>query len=178
MPFRERQQVLICVAAVVMVGGFLLFRYLPSRKKLRSLEQQRVEQTLAITKASNDGLLIPKINEQLARLQEIAENYEKNIPAKRSLGIFLHRITDLMDSHELKDQLVQPGKEVTTGRLNCIPISMQCKGDLKQMFKLFKSLAELERLIRIEQVKLSNAKDFSGEVTMQTKGVIYYRSEP
>ncbi|MHC4069117.1 MAG: type 4a pilus biogenesis protein PilO, partial [Planctomycetota bacterium] len=92
--------------------------------------------------------------------------------------VFLHRITDLMDSHELKDQLVQPGKEVTSGRLNGIPISMQCKGDLKQMFKLFKSLAESERLIRIEQVKLSNAKDFSGDVTMQTKGVIYYRSEP
>jgi Tfp pilus assembly protein PilO len=178
MAFRERQQVLICVAAVVMVGGFLLFRYLPSRKKLRSLEQQRVEQTLAITKASNDSLLVPTIEEQLAKLQEIAENYEKNVPAKRSLGVFLHRITDLMNSHELKDQLVQPGEEVTSGRLNGIPISMQCKGDLKQMFKLFKSLAESERLVRIEQVKLSNAKDFSGDITMQTKGVIYYRSEP
>ena len=178
MPFRERQQVLICIAAVVMVGGFLLFRYFPSREKLRSLEQQRVERTLAITKASNDSLLIPTIKEQLARLQEIAENYEKNVPAKRSLGEFLHRIADLMDSHGLKDQLVQPGEEVASGRLNGIPISVQCKGNLKQMFKLFKSFVGSERLIRIEQVKLSNAKDFSGDVTMQTKGVIYYRSEP
>ena len=177
MLFRERQQVLICITAVVMVGGFLLFRYLPSRKKLRSLEQQRVEQTLAITKASNDSLLIPTVKEQLEKLQEIAENYEKNVPEKRSLGIFLHGITDLMNSHELKDQLVQPGEEVTAGRLNGIPISMQCKGDLKRMFKLFKSLADSERMIRIEQVKLSNAKDFSGDVTMQTKGVIYYGSE-
>ncbi|MHC4531521.1 MAG: hypothetical protein ACYSXD_08165, partial [Planctomycetota bacterium] len=86
MPFRVRQQVLICVAAVVMVGGFLLFRYLPSRKKLRSLEQQRIEQALAVTKASNDSLLIPTIKEQLSKLQETTENYEKNVPAKRSLG--------------------------------------------------------------------------------------------
>ena len=178
MIFRERQQVLICIAAVVMVGGFFLFRYLPSRKKLRSLGQQRVEKTLEITKASNDSLLIPTIEEQLEKFREVAENYEKNVPAKRSLGEFLHRITDLMASHELKDQVVQPGEEIASGRLNGIPISMQCKGDLKQIFKLFKSLEGLERLIRIEQVKLSNAKDFSGDVTMQTKGVIYYRSEP
>lgn len=176
MLFREKQQVLICVAAVAMVIGFVLFRYLPLRKKLRNIEQQRMAQTLAITKASTDSELIPTIREQLLQLQKAAENYESNVPVKRSLGVFLHEIADLMDSHDLKDQMVQPGEEVAAGQLNGIPINMQCKSGLKQIFKFFKSLQGLERLVRIEQVKLSNASDFSGEVTMQTKGVIYYRS--
>jgi Tfp pilus assembly protein PilO len=54
---------------------------------------------------------------------------------------------------------------------------MQGKGRLKQIFEFFGRLQSLDRLVRIEQVKLVNDRDFSGEVSMQTKAVIYYRTE-
>jgi hypothetical protein len=51
---------------------------------------------------------------------------------------------------------------------------MQCKGRLTQIFEFYKQLQKLDRLVRIEQVKLVNDSSFEGEVSMETKLVIYY----
>jgi len=59
--------------------------------------------------------------------------------------------------------------------LTCIPVIMQCKGSLRQMFDFFRTLQALDRLVRIEHLELSNAGDFSGEVSMRADVVIYYR---
>jgi hypothetical protein len=36
-------------------------------------------------------------------------------------------------------------------------------------------LQRLDRLVRIESVKLVNSDDLSGQVSMQTRTVVYYR---
>jgi len=120
---------------------------------------------------------LPVLKEQLLKLQEAVGNYEANIPTRRSLGEFLHRIAALMNEHHLTEQLIQPGEEIEAKGLNCIPLNMQCKGRLKQIYEFFSSLQVLDRSIRIEDVKLVNDKDFSGEVRMQTKAFIYYRAD-
>jgi hypothetical protein len=38
-------------------------------------------------------------------------------------------------------------------------------------------LQTLDRLIRIEQIKLSNDGKYKGQVSMETKAVIYYRAK-
>ena len=173
--FRERQQIVICVIVGAMVGGFVLFRYLPLQKRVKAIEQARAAQILAITKASAESEQLPALKEQLLKLQRATGNYEANVPRHRNLGAFLHRIADLMNEHNLREQVIAPGKEIETDELNCIPVNMQCKGGLKQIFEFYRQMQGLDRLIRIEQVKLVNNSDFSGEVTMQTKAVIYYR---
>jgi Tfp pilus assembly protein PilO len=177
MLFEERGQVVICVVAVVMVSGFVLFRYLPLQKKMKAVRQRRDVQRLAIAKASTESRQVPAVKEQLLQLQMAVENYEANVPAQRDLGVFLHRIANLMNEHNLREQLVQPGKEVEVRELNCIPVSIRCRGRLEQIFEFFKSLQGLDRLVRIERVKLENKSDFSGEVIVQTKAAIYYRPE-
>ena len=177
MLFRKRQQIVICVVAGVMVGWFVLFRYLPLQKRIKAVEQARAAQTLAITKASAESRQVPALKGQLLKLQRTVGNYEVNVPRQRALGVFSHRIANLMNENNLREQLIQPGKEVEAEELNCIPVSMQGKGRLKQIFEFFRRLQSLDRLVRIEQVKLVNDKDFSGEVSMQTKAVIYYRTE-
>jgi len=177
MLFRERQQIVICAAAAVMVGGFVLLRYLPLQKKIKAVEQAHAVQTVAIAKASHQSEQLPALKERLLKLQTAVGNYEANIPSRRALGVFLHTIANLMNEHNLTKQLVQPGKEIKAGQLSCIPVTMQCKGGLKQIFEFFRRLQKLDRLVRIEQVKLVNDTDFSGQVRMQTKAVIYYRQE-
>jgi Tfp pilus assembly protein PilO len=177
MLFRERQQIVICAAAAVMVGGFVLLRYLPLQKKIKAVEQARAVQTVAIAKASHQSEQLPALKERLLKLQTTVCSYGANIPAQRALGVFLHKIANLMNEHNLTKQMVQPGKEIKAGQLCCIPVNIQCKGGLKQIFEFFRRLQKLDRLVRIEQVKLVNDTDFSGRVSMQTKAVIYYRQE-
>jgi Tfp pilus assembly protein PilO len=177
MLFKERQQIAICIATAIMVGGFVLLRYLPLQKKMNAVKAAHAVQKLAIDKASAEKEQLPVLKEQLLKLQKAVKNCEANIPAQRDLGVFLHRITNLMNENNLQEQVIQPGKEIKTEKLNCIPVNMKCKGGLKQMFEFFRQLQSLDRLVRIEQVKLVNERDFSGEVSMETNAVIYYGLE-
>lgn len=177
MLIQKRQQIVICVLAGAIVGGFLLFRYLPLRKKARVVEQMKTAQTFAIVKESAESKQLPILEEQLLKLRAKVANYEVSIPVQRDLGAFLHRVADLMNEHNLKEQVVAPGKEMEADELKCIPIDMQCKGRLAQVFEFYKHLQGLDRLVRIEKIELVNDGDFSGEVSMQTKMVVYYRPE-
>ncbi len=175
--FRERRQLVICVLAAVMIGGFILFRYLPVRKRMKGIKSLRTQTQRAVVKASNHARELPALREQLKETQRKVENYAENIPTQRDLGLFLHQIAALMNEHGLEEQMVQPGKETQAEGLNCILVNMQCRGGLEQIFEFYRSLRKLDRLIRIEHVKLVNKTDFSGQVTMQTKAVIYYRGQ-
>ncbi|MCK4753269.1 MAG: type 4a pilus biogenesis protein PilO [Planctomycetes bacterium] len=177
MLFQEKKQMAICVLAVVLVIDFTLFGYRPLHKELHDTRQARAERVLVNARAFAESEQLPEFQEQLQKLQKKVGNYEANIPGERSLGVFLHKIADLMNEHNLREQLIQPGKEVATGELNYMPIRMQCKGRLEQMFEFYKSLQGLDRSVRIEQVRLVNNNEFSGEVSMQTEAVIYYRQE-
>lgn len=177
MLFRERRQIAICAAAAVLVCGFALFRYLPLQRKMKSLEQAHTAQKLAISKASAESQQIPIIKERLIELQTIVENYERQIPAQRKLGEFLQIIANLMNEYNLQGQMIQPEKEIKAGELNCIPLNIQCKGKLSQIFEFYKRLQGLDRMVRIERVKLVNDSGFTGEVIMQTEAVIYYSAE-
>lgn len=177
MLFRERRQILIFCLAGAMVTAFMLFRYLPLRKGLKALEQTRAAQTNTIAKASLQSRQLPALKEQVVELQRKLSNFDRQVPAERELGVFLQQLTNLMNKHNLTEHLIEPGKEVQTDVLNCIPVDLQCKGRLIQLFEFFRSLQGLDRLVRIEQVKLENDGDYSGKVSMRTNAVIYCRPQ-
>jgi len=160
-----------------MVAGFVLLRYLPLQKRIKTVGQKRAAQTLAIAKAWHQSRQLPALKEQLLKLQRAVGNHEAHIPAQRALGVFMHKIANLMNEHHLREQVIVPGKEIEVDELKCIPVNIQCKGRLKQISEFYRRVQGLDRLVRIEQVKLVNDNDFGGEVSMQTKAFIYYRPE-
>jgi Tfp pilus assembly protein PilO len=144
---------------------------------MKALRQTKAAQTLTIAKGTADNKQLSLLEEQLLKLQRELENYEANIPRQRDLGGFLHRIADLMNEHNLSEQVIEPRKEVKADKLHCIPVNMQCKGKLAQIFEFYRRLQGLDRLVRIEQVKLTNDSDYDGQVSMEAKAVIYYRAK-
>lgn len=155
----------------------MLLRYLPLHGRMKAIEQKRAEQKLAIMAGQAASQEMPILEKQLMQMQKEVENYEANIPAQRGLGVFLQQMATLMNELNLRGQVIAPGKEIKTEGLNCIPVNMQCKGRLGQIFEFFRRMQALERLIRIEQLSLVNESDFSGELSMQTEAVIYYRPQ-
>jgi len=175
--FRERQQITICVVAGVVVCIFVLFWYLPLCRRMNAVKQAKAAQTLAIARGVADGKRLLLVKGQLEKLRKRIGNYEANIPDHNTFGEFLGRITDLMNENNLKEQEITPGKQLKADKFNCIPVSMRCKGKLAQIFKLYRQLQALDRLIRIEQVKLTNDSNYNGLMSMETKAVIYYRAK-
>lgn len=174
---RDKQQITICIIAVVTIGGFVIFRYLPLKSKVKAIEETMSAQRLTIAKGVSDSEQLPLFEEQLEKLKNELEDYEANIPKQRDLGLFLSRIADLMNQHKLREQIIEPRQEIRGENLSCIPLNIKCKGSLAQIFEFYQNLQGLDRLIRIEQVKFLNDGNFNGDMSMQTKAVIYYRSE-
>jgi Tfp pilus assembly protein PilO len=175
--FRERQQITICVVAGVIVCVFMLFGYLPLCKRIEAVNQAKAAQTLAIAQGAADSKRLPLLEEQLLKLQNKLGNYKANIPEQNTFGGFLGSVTDLMNENNLKEQEITPSEKVKADQFNCIPVGIRCKGELTQIFKLYRQLQTLDRLIRIEQVKLSNDGGYKGQVSMETKAIIYYRAK-
>ncbi|MCK4887660.1 MAG: type 4a pilus biogenesis protein PilO, partial [Planctomycetes bacterium] len=108
---------------------------------------------------------------------ELLKNYDRNIPVNRDLGGFLQEIADMMNTAELAEQVGEPGQELQGKKLISIPINMQCKGRFELIFLFFQLLQNLDRQIRIEDVKLTNSGCYDGLVKMQTKAIVYYRGQ-
>lgn len=174
---RKKQQLAICVVAVVLIADFLWFGCLPLWKTMRAIKQTKAALTVVIAKGTIGSRQLPALSEQLQKLQGTVSNYQVNVPAQSDLGGFLQQIANLMTEHNLSEQVVAPSKEIQADGLSCIPINVKCKGRLAQVFQFYKRLQRLDRLVRIEQVNLVNDSDFSGQVSMETKAVIYYRPE-
>lgn len=176
MLFGKSQQIAICAVAGAIVCVFIIFWYLPLRKKMNIVKQAKAEQMITITKGMADAEQLPVLKGQIRQLQIELQDYESKIPHQRDFGAFLGRITDLMNEHNLKEQSIEPGEILEAGQFNCIPVNMQCKGRITQLFHFYDHLQTLDRLVRIEQVKLSNDAGFNGQVSMKTKAIIYYRA--
>ena len=174
---KERQQILIVCTAVLMTVGFVFLRYVPLKRKVAAVELRYHQAHNDITEAAVHRQQLPQLKRQLSELRESCGNYEERIPSERELGVFLHTIARLMNKHNLKEQLIQPGTEAGSGDLKLIPINMQCRGKLSEIFEFYESLKGLDRLVRIEGVSLSNDKDFTGNIKMQMKAAVYYRPE-
>ncbi len=172
----KKRQVVILVVAGLVAAGFVLFVALPMRRKLNVVNQARAMQKLAMAKSTNEQEQLPTLKAQLLKMKGTVGNYEARVPASPDLGVFLQQIATLMNQQELTEQVVAPGQEIKGDGLVCIPVNMQCKGKLAQIFEFYEQLQRLDRLVRIERVSLANDGDFSGRVSMQTRAVVYYRS--
>jgi Tfp pilus assembly protein PilO len=177
-PLEEKQkQIAVYIIAVALIGCFIFIRYMPLRKKVTNFKKLKDVQTKAIIKAQEQQQQLPQLQAQLLKRQREISHYDLQIPPQRQLGEFLQSATELMKQHNLREQIIQPGEEIRTEKLNCIPITMQCKGRLSEIFEFYKSLQQLDRSIRIEQVGLTHESDTSNDVIMDTKAVIYYRTQ-
>jgi Tfp pilus assembly protein PilO len=118
---------------------------------------------------------IPIIGEEMKQLRlELGQYYDK-IPRNRDFAPLWEQIAATMKSLNLKDQLIQPDKEVLGSEINSISITIKCSGSFSQLFEFFKLLDDFERVVRIEQIKLTNSLTDTGQVTMVARAKVYYQ---
>ena len=174
---RKRQQLLIIMITVLSIFLFIFVVYLPLRKSELEAEEVAMLQCASRLRTNVEARKLPQLKEELRQLEMDVASYEARVPSSTQLGVFLQEMADVMNVCNLKGHLIEPGKEITTGRLNCIPVNIKCTGKLRQIFDFFKSIENFDRAIRIESVQLSNDSDLTGEVKMQTKLYIYCKPE-
>jgi len=173
----NRQQVWVYIVALLFCGDFALYGYMPSHRRLQTLKEARVQQARMIQTAATQSKELPVLKLRLRTVENIAEHYEAYVPEEASLGTFLQEIARIMTGHHLTDQVVVPGKEVEADGINCVPVHVNCKGSLKDIFSFFGDFQAMSRLVRIETVVLKNDTEFTGQVSMEVDAVVFYQPQ-
>jgi len=175
--FEKKPQAAICFIALLLVADFILFGYMPSYERLKELKDRRAQQASAVAGGAARAEKLTALEDRLKKVGSRVRDFDLNVPKQGELGRFLHNVSALMNELQLSDQYIEPGERTTQAELNCIELDIRCKGGLSRIFEFYRRLQSLDRLVRIQNVKLVNDREFSGGVTMQTKAVIYYQSE-
>ena len=172
----EKKQVQIIVIATVIIGGFGVLRFYPLARRMADIRQSRSAQDVAVARVREYNMAIPLLGKQAGELRVSLDGYSRSIPPNRQFADLWYQIADVMNRHNLQEQIVQPGGETTGPTVGCIPITMQCSGTLEQIFEFLKSLAHFERVIRIEKLQLLNDADFSGRIKLDADARVYYQT--
>ena len=176
MQIQGKQQLIIIGLGIAIIAGFGILRYYPLARTAKDVKQAQTLQLAAITQAESQSRQLPIIREQIKKIQAEVGEYDEKIPTSRDLAVFWQEIADIMNRFNLKDQLVQPGTETHDQDLACIPINIQCSGNIEQIFAFFNSLQKIKRVIRIEQLQLDNDQNLTGLLNAKAKANVYYRT--
>ena len=173
--FREKQQIIVICFTGLLVGGFVLFRYQPLCKEMKTLLGEQGRMYVDIAKASARHGQLPSLEAQLAKLEEGVGDFDEKLPVGMGLGVFLRQIAELVEQCNLKEQLTEPGEQIRAGALMCMPVNIECRGKLTQIFRFFRELQVLGRKVCVEQVRVTHDGEPDGEVIMESRVVVYYR---
>ncbi|MEN8126309.1 MAG: type 4a pilus biogenesis protein PilO [Planctomycetota bacterium] len=173
----DKQQLLILALGALVIGGFGIFRYVPIVRQKYAAQKRIRQQEIMLSEICVNGVLIPELRQQKKELQKQLLPFTQKVPQGRNLATLWRQVAEVMNECNLTDQLVQPGVELKSDELCSIPLTIECKGSLEQIFLFFQSLENIDRLIRIEQVRLVNGSDFDAVVTLNAKANVYYQPD-
>ena len=175
MRFIEKQQLIIVALAVAIVAGFIIFRYLPLAKETQAIHNTQTDHLEENLKVKSQAQQLPIMVTKTDKLTAKVGDFDRKIPCVREFGSLCDRIAAVMVKCGLKDQVIQPQKEVMGKEICRIPINMQCSGNLREVFSFFKSLEDFERVIRIEDLSIVGDGKGRDQIKVTANANVYYR---
>lgn len=172
-----KQQAWVYVVGCLFVADFAFYGYLPAHRRLQSLHELQRQNARLVETAQSQQQALPGLRRTLEATEEAVAHYDQSIPVGRSLVSFQRQITDMMTENALTDQVIVPQSEVQADELVCIPVRMNCKGSLEGVFGFCRALRTMDRLVRIENLRLKNDTNYTGQISLEAETVIFYRPE-
>jgi Tfp pilus assembly protein PilO len=77
------------------------------------------------------------------------------LPVRQELGGFLRDISGHLGDEQFTDQLIEPGSPTREELFHTLPIIMRFKGSYLTSVDFFKRIDEMERLTRIQKLKIT-----------------------
>lgn len=173
----DKQQIVLVSGVLLLTAVFGVFRYKPLMQQRVALDETIAQNQSTLQEIQTKEMKLPELAEQIKRMQTQTAVFDAKIPAGRSFADLWRQIADLMNQCRLTDQLVQPGQPIETEQLGTIPLTLACSGTTQDIYAFFRTIEQWDRLIRFEQVELSNDNTFGGCVKLNAKARLYYQAE-
>ena len=171
----EKKQYSIVAIGVVVVLAIGFFRCKPLVARAQQLSKVKSEQLLDSDAIRTQMKGLPRLGLRMKELRNHVGEYHSKIPRNREFAGLWNQIAEVMNSLSLKDQSIQPGMEVLGNEINSIEITIKCTGTFSQLFEFFNQLNQIERVVRLENLKLTNSTTDPRLITMNSGAKIYYQ---
>ena len=169
------QRVVISAAIFGLVaGGFIYFLYWPKFEQISQLNTQleKLEEKLETAKRNAKDL-----KEFQAKMKEAEAQFQmamKKLPEKEEIPSLLSSISNSGQQVGLDFLLFEPKAEKKKEFYAEIPVAMNIKGDYHNLALFFDQVARLSRIVNIQNIRMSRAKDKdSKDLSTQCVAVTY-----
>lgn len=170
-------QPVIVIVGTLLIADFILFGYLPSKRRLMALERSRTEQENAVAQAVEESSQLAALRHSINEERQWLTHQQDRIPHQRDLGNFLHTVVSLMQKHTLEEHSIEPQEDVFGDHPPCIPMNLRCRGSYEQLYLFCRDLQSLPRLVRFEEVLFQRHPSMTGDVMMNASIAIFYQPD-
>jgi len=155
----KAQRILIsAVLFIVILAVFIYFFYWPKFEKIASLKAEltKIEAKLATAKRNAAGL--KKFQAKIKEAEAQFNMAMKKLPEKEEIPSLLTAISDSGQAAGLDFLLFEPKAEKKKEFYAEIPVAMSLRGDYHNLAVFFDQVARLNRIVNIENIKMSRGK--------------------
>ncbi len=167
------QRIAIWVGVLILVvGAFIYFSYLPKFKSIDKLRNDlaKVEKKLELAKKN-----ARQLNAYRKKMQAAEKQFKivmRALPEKEEIPPLLTGISKAGKNSNLNFILFQPKPEIEKEFYAEIPVAIKVTGDYHGVATFFESVAELNRIVNIKDIKMFPDKK-GGKLTTTCTAVTY-----
>ena len=167
----------IAISAVLfglIAGAFIYFSYWPKFEKINKLntDLEKIEKKLEVAK--RNSLDLKKFQAKMKEAEVQFQMAMKKLPEKEEIPSLLSSISNSGQLVGLEFLLFEPKPERKKEFYAEIPVAMNIKGDFHNLAIFFDQVARLSRIVNINNIQLTGAKDKnSSDLSAQCMAVTY-----
>jgi type IV pilus assembly protein PilO len=156
---KEQQQYL--VAGVIMTGAFsfiyIKFFWLPISKHIAETEAKIADTQAKIDKATQQAARLPRIQAELAQLNQQALEAEESLPKTNSVPEILVRVTALAQKYGVEVMTFTPGAKSSREYFIELQYPLAIKGSYHNLGRFLAAIALEERIYNVVNVNYGGA---------------------
>src|SRR4051794_4720874 len=169
-----RAQWAMTLVMTALVAAFILFAYLPGKRRQVELRAQLEDKSreLEANQARASNLLT--LAKDVERLQAKLDKQNKKLPKTAELGEFIGNLTPARQQYQIKKFVHQVGTIRRQELFGEIPITMSFEGDFLNVFGFLRELEGMQRLTRVKNLTVRCKDPRTGQVDVSMAMNIYF----
>lgn len=150
------EQAITVASAVGIVCLFVTVVHLPQSRELKELKVQihAEQEKLAQAKQESSGLM--GLNKRVQSLRTVVGDFNKRLPDRSELGVFLEQIVAKLKSANLVSQEIRPQSPSSTERYSELPVAMNFRGSFQNICAFLLSIEQITHLTQVETLQLES----------------------
>lgn len=170
---RSQKILALVLGAIIIIGGFFYFIFIPKMGQVNSLKSSINEINLQI---NNDEVKLRRLDQlkvENEKLQFELRRLQAQLPAEQEVSNLLKQISDLSVESGLEIKLWKPGarKNDPSGLYIEIPVDVEVFGGYHALAIFFDRVSKLPRIVNITNLNMESAKVMGGSVFIQSRFV-------